>query len=88
MRASIISNTIVAVLVHVLVLSVVWIGFPVPIPRSNVAFYYSGPVVSGLAASGAAGAPKSAFQPVTVSTPEGAFFKPWTEMRDLDKPKI
>ena len=76
----------IALLVHLILLSFVWVGFPVGLPVQRVEFAYSGSIVPAedfadqpppVVASGA----------ISVKTQESAFFAPWVQMRDITKPR-
>ncbi len=79
----------IAFLVHLILFSITWIGFPVPLPRDGVEFFYGGPFIPTETLSTV---PKSTkgqehHKAVAVKTNEAAFFNPWVRMRDLNKPK-
>ncbi len=72
--------TLIALSCHVLILTVVWVGFPAPLPRNEVDFFYNGSAM-----------PLDAMarhnMPFIFEAQEGAMFAPWIKDRDLDKPK-
>ena len=80
-------HLMISLLVHVLILSLVWVGFAVPLPRAEVQFFYGGPfqLAEAVVSSGLG---QGASRPVTVKSPEAGFFPPWMKMRDLNKPRI
>jgi len=77
---------IITVFIHVLVLSFVWVGFPVPLPREGVEFYYSGSFMPEAVSGPPAMEKKAGGEPV-LKTMEAGFFAPWIQARDLDKPR-
>lgn len=80
-------NLIFALFIHVLILSFVWVGFAVPLPRNEVRFYYSGPAPITGDLSTASDLKDNSRPGVMIKSPEAAFFLPWMQMRDLNKPR-
>ena len=79
---------LIAAVIHVLVISVVWVGFSVPLPRNEVMFFYNGSLASGGEIGQESRGPKEGdHQKILWKTREAAFFAPWLQMRDLDKPR-
>ncbi len=80
-------SLIIAGVIHVLLFSLIWVGFPVLIPRNGVVFYYAGS--SGMAEelSQEHMLNKPAGQQVTITTTDPSSFGPWIKSRSLDKPK-
>lgn len=79
-------SVIAAVFIHVFVLSMVWVGFPVPLPRNGVIFYYSGSFLPEEISVGRPAARKARGDIVPVGAADAGSFVPWVRMRDLDKP--
>jgi hypothetical protein len=71
---------LIALFLHVLAISFVWIGFATPLPREGVVFYYTGSAMP-------VEAPPSKHKPLPFKTPESASFPLWMEIRDLNKPR-
>ena len=78
-------SIIAAVCIHVLVACVIWVGFPVPLPRGKVEFLYSGAFMPAEELPG--GTMEKIPGSDTVRPSEADFFAPWVSMRNLDKPK-
>ena len=79
------SAGLVSVLMHVVLLTFVWVGFSTSIPREPIGFYYTGSsvppeelrasIVSDRTVAGAVADPYPA-----------AYFAPWINLRDVNKP--
>ncbi len=82
-------SLIIAVFVHIALFSLVWVGFAMPLPRDNVQFFYSGSFmpVDELSGQDASEAKEALRKSVSIKTAEGAFFTPWVQMRELNKPR-
>ena len=83
-------SIIIAIFVHVFILSLVWVGFAVPLPKDKVQFSYSGAfLLAGDESRTTEGdLPKRILnKAVAVKTKDGALFAPWVKMRELDKPR-
>ena len=70
-----------AFLAHTLILSLVWVGFPVPQSRENVMFFYGGSFMP------MEDVPVHKQNISIEIKDQGAgSFAPWVQMRDLNKP--
>ena len=81
---------IAACIVHALILSLVLVGFPVPIPREGAEFFYSGHFMPDEAIAGkkeAGAMPYERNKPIAVKAADATFFRPWVNLRSLNKPK-
>jgi hypothetical protein len=78
-----------SILIHVLVLSFVWVGFSVPIPRNQNSFTYLGELVAsqGNIGSNAAGQNDSDSDAIIFGDRSPAYFTPWLKMRQVEKPR-
>ncbi|MBI4309586.1 MAG: hypothetical protein HY591_04570 [Candidatus Omnitrophica bacterium] len=79
-------SIIAALCVHALAACVVWVGFPVPLPRGKVEFLYSGAFMPAEELPDGTSMEKAP-GPGAVKSSEAGFFTPWVNMRSLDKPK-
>ena len=70
----------ISIIAHLALISLVWVGFSIPLPRHDVEFYYSGSFVS------VEDVPRQKVL-IPVKAAEGASFAPWAKMRELNKPK-
>ena len=73
---------------HVILFSVVLIGFPIPAPKLGAEFIYAGQLVADEAADAEAldgSAP--ALQWIEFDHFDAPTFKPWVKLRGLNKPK-
>ena len=80
---------IISVFIHVLILSLVWIGFPVFLPRDKVIFTYSGSFMplEDVSKEKALMTKWIDGKQIFERDQEGAFFAPWLRVRALNKPK-
>jgi len=77
-----------SVLVHIVVLALVWVGFPVPLPRNGVEFYYTGSFMpEEIPAARRAVKEKVHHEAVAIKAVEAGSFDPWIQMRNFDKPQ-
>jgi hypothetical protein len=77
---------LVALFIHLLVVSFVWIGFSTPSEHGSNSFTYIG----GIAAETKENSHKSLSQPyesIIFKNSSAAFFEPWLRMRELNKPR-
>ena len=86
-RMNIQKSIIAAVCIHALGVSLIWVGFPVSIPRDGVEFLYSGAFMPAEESSGDTVMEKIHPGPIAVKSLDAGFFPPWLGMRNLDKPK-
>ena len=73
-------SLLVMAFIHMLVLSFVWIGFPCPLSPQRVTFSYNG---SSLQIEDK----PEHYKSILLNTGEGAFFRPWMQIREIDKPQ-
>jgi hypothetical protein len=73
-------SLITAVLIHIVLISFIWVGFRVPLPKDDVKFYYGGSTVPEEIVTGEQTS-------INIKSQEGAVFSPWIKMRELNKPK-
>jgi hypothetical protein len=78
---------LISVLIHVALLSLVWVGFPVPLQRNHVEFFYSGSFMPAEEAPNHPQSPSVRQKPISIKSLEGGAFAPWINARDLNKPK-
>jgi hypothetical protein len=76
----------VVFLAHILSLSFLWVGFPVPLPRPTAVFVYSGPASMEETLQSYQRAPVPA--DIRIEEGENLFSAPWSQDRDMEKPKI
>ena len=76
----------VSVVIHVFILTFVWVGFSVPLPRASVAFYYTGSSLPAEEVHASAIADRVVDRAAADLYP-AAFFTPWIDMRSIDKPR-
>ena len=84
---SIQKSIIAALCVHTLAAGLTWVGFPVPVPKGEVEFLYSGAFMPAEESSGDTVMEKIHPGPIAVKSLDAGFFPPWLGMRNLDKPK-
>ncbi len=75
-----------ALLVHIFILTFAWVGFSVPLPRTNLGFYYAGSAIPADEVRVTARVDevinKAAADPYSA-----AFFGAWVRLRNVDKPR-
>jgi hypothetical protein len=79
---------ILAVFIHALVLSLVWVGFPVPLSRNGLVFSYNGSFMPAEKLTGESPVIRNTRQDAFIleNQPSG-FFAPWMRMKDINKPR-
>ena len=80
-------SIIAALCIHTLGVSLIWVGFPVPISRDGVEFWYSGTFIPAEESSGDTVMEEIHPGPIAVRSFDAGFFPAWVRMRNLDKPK-
>lgn len=81
---------VVSMFVHVLVLSLIWVGFSIPAPQVGSLFFYLGEEMTSLPLgleNGVKVDQGKVVDSLVVDEPSSAFFKPWIKMRELNKPR-
>lgn len=76
-----------AVAAHLIVLSFAWVGFAVPLPRSQTDIAYTGALPADDLAAEADKSQKSGIDAGILQDEGAGFFKPWIQMRELIKPR-
>jgi hypothetical protein len=77
-------------LAHLIVLSVVWVGFSAPLPRPPAIFTYEGALPAEDTSSGAGEVWQKAktTEQFILDHSENSYFNHWIELRDPSKPVI
>ena len=76
----------VSILVHGVILTFVWVGFSVPLPRADIGFYYTGSFLPENEVHASAPADRVVDRAAADPYP-AAFFTSWIGMRNVDKPR-
>ncbi len=84
MSARLIKVSLVVVFLHIIILSVFWIGFPVPMPRAQVDFIYVGGSVDD---GGGMSIKMQGDKSVDFDRFDAPAFTPWMDLRSVDKPR-
>lgn len=87
MSARLIKILVAVCLLHVIILSVLWVGFPVPLPKPQVDFVYVGGSVEEGSNRSAAQSPASVAQGFDFDHFDAPTFAPWMNLRMVDKPR-
>ncbi len=85
MSARLIKVSLAVVLFHIVLLSVCWIGFPVPKPKAQVDFIYVGGSVDEDGGAVSAQMPNS--KKFDFDRFDATAFGPWMKLRTIDKPR-
>ena len=77
---------LIALFFHILCFSVIWIGFPVPVPKNRVEFYYQGSdsFSDDLSTNNL---PVKENVPLVMPGIDAESLNHWIKIRDLDKPR-
>ncbi len=79
----------ISVLVHILVIRFFWVGFSVPVGRDQNSFTYLGTLLSPEAtkSDSTQSQQTKGFEAMGLEESESAFFTPWLQMRQVNKPR-